>query len=207
MRLRWRDVMRSIAIQRSRSVMFGWRPRLGEQHLVDRAAGGIGCVRDAPHGVAAFTGEVQPQRAAGVGRERHALVDQPLHGSGAVFGDEARGVLVDQAGAGVLRVAHVRVDAVVAAQHADDAALRPCGGASDQVALGQHDHRPAPGQLAAPPSGRPARHRSRSPQRSLATHSSPSRVHTWLLRARRQRHRCHTPTARDGRPASGRGAL
>jgi hypothetical protein len=46
-----------------------------------------------------------------------------------VLGDEARRVLVDQAGAGVLGVAHVRLDAVVTAQHAHDAALGPGGGA------------------------------------------------------------------------------
>jgi hypothetical protein len=60
--------------------------------------------------------------------------------------DEARRVLIDQAGTGVLRVVHVRGDAVVAAQHADDAALRPRGGALVELALGQHDHRHAVGQ-------------------------------------------------------------
>ena len=41
----------------------------------------------------------------------------------------------------------MRVDAVVAAQHADDAALCPGGGALVQLALGQHHHRLRPGQV------------------------------------------------------------
>jgi hypothetical protein len=54
---------------------------------------------------------------------------------------------VDQAGAGLLRVVHVGVDAVVGAEHADDAALRPRGRAFLQAALGQHDHAPPVGQV------------------------------------------------------------
>ena len=118
------------------------RARLGQQRVVDGLAGGIGGMGDAPHRVAAFAREVQAQRAAGVGRERHALRHQPFDRLRAVLGDEARGVFVDQAGAGVLRVAHVRIDAVVVAEHADDAALRPGGGAFVELALGQHHHRP-----------------------------------------------------------------
>ncbi len=96
---------------------------------------------DAPHRMAAFARQVQAQRPARVGRERHALRHQPFHRLRAALGDEARGVLVDQAGAGVLGVAHVRIDAVVVAEHADDAALRPGGGAFVELALGQHHHR------------------------------------------------------------------
>ena len=181
-------------------------PCLGQQHLVDRAAGGIGRVCNAAHGVTSFTGQVQPERAARVGRERDALVHQPLHGRSTLLGDEARGVLVDQAGAGVLRVANVRVDTVVAAQHADDAALRPCGGGLRQVAFGQHHHRATPGQL--------ERHRQAGQPGTDHDHCSIRSRHPCLpsIRnvadsARGQRHRCHAPTEGDGRPIPPRGAL
>ena len=54
--------------------------------------------------------------------------------------------------------------------------MPPCAqavAASVELALGQHDHRPAPSHLAAPPSSRPGRRRSRPPRHSLATHRSP----------------------------------
>jgi hypothetical protein len=119
----------------------GVRRGARQQRVVDGLAGGVGRVRDAPHRVPAFARQVQAQRAVRVGRKRHPGVDQPLHGARAVLGDVAGRVFVHQAGAGFLRVAHVRFDAVVAAQHADDAALRPGGGAFLEFALGQHDHR------------------------------------------------------------------
>jgi hypothetical protein len=100
-----------------------------------------------PVALAAFAREMQAQRPGRVGRERHALLDQPLHRGRAVLGDEARGVLVDQTGTSVLRIAHMRFDAVVAAQHADDTALGPRGGGFAQIALGQHGHRSAAGQF------------------------------------------------------------
>ena len=59
---------------------------------------------------------------------------------GAVLGDEAGRVLVDQAGTGILGVAHVRIDAVVVAEHADDAALRPGRRAFVEPTFGQHHH-------------------------------------------------------------------
>ena len=123
------------------------RPRLRQQHFVDRPARGIGGVCNPSHGVTAFTRQMQPERTARVGRERHALRHQPLHRRRAVLGDETRRVLVDQPGTGVLRVAHVRVDAVVAAEHADDAALRPGRRGLVEVALGEHDDGVAVGQV------------------------------------------------------------
>jgi hypothetical protein len=41
----------------------------------------------------------------------------------------------------------VALDAVVVAEHADDAALRPGGGALVHVALGQHHHRMRGGEV------------------------------------------------------------
>ena len=118
------------------------RARTRQQRVVDGLAGGVGRMRDAAHGVAAFARQVQAERARRVAGKRHAGVDQPLHGLRAALGDVAGGQLVDQAGAGLLGVAHMRLDAVVGAQHADDAALGPGRGAFVQLALGQHDHRP-----------------------------------------------------------------
>ena len=132
---------------------------LGQQRLVDRAAGGVGGMGDAPHRMAAFARQVQAERPVRVGRERHALADQPFDSAGAALGDEARGVLVDQPGAGVLRVAHMRLDAVVAAEHADDAALRPGRRRLVEVAFGQHHHGLLAAPGAAPRSGRPGRRR------------------------------------------------
>jgi hypothetical protein len=74
------EVIRSTAIQRSRNDV-RMRAGLLEQRVVDGLAGGVGRVRDAPHGVAAFAREVQAQRPVGIGRERHAgMLDQPLDG-------------------------------------------------------------------------------------------------------------------------------
>ena len=112
-----------------------------QQGVVNGFAGGIGGVRDTPHRVPAFAGEMQAQRAVGVRRERHAGLDQPAYGTLTLLGDKTRGVLVHEARAGILRVLHVAGDAVVAAQHAHDAALRPGRGALVQLALGQHHHR------------------------------------------------------------------
>ena len=95
---------------------------------------------DAPHRMAPLAREVQAQWAARIGREGHALRHQPFHRLDTALGDEPRGVLVHQAGAGILGVAHVRIDAVVLAEHTDDAALRPGGGTLVELALGQHHH-------------------------------------------------------------------
>ena len=138
---------RSTAIQRSRIVMFGWRAGAGEERLVDRPAGRVGGVGDAPDGVAAFARQVKAQRPVGVRRERHSLLDQPLDRLAAVLGDEARHVLVDQAGPGLLGVADVEIDAVVVAQHAHDAALGPRGGRLVEAALGEEDDRVPIGEM------------------------------------------------------------
>ncbi len=120
---------------------------LFQEDIVDGLAGGISRVGDAAHGVATFAGQVQAQRAFGVGRKRHAALDQPLHGSSAVTGDELGRVFIDQARASFLGIAHVGADAVIVAQHADDAALRPGGGGFFQLAFGQHDDRLRLGQV------------------------------------------------------------
>jgi hypothetical protein len=123
--------------QRDVGVCLGAR----QQRVVDGLAGGVGRVRDAAHRVPAFTREVQAQRAVGVARKRHAGIHQPLHGACTVLGDVTRGVFVDDAGTRVLGVAHVRLDAVVTAQHTHDATLGPGGGAFGELALGKHHHR------------------------------------------------------------------
>ena len=46
----------------------------------------------------------------------------------------------DEPGPGVLGIAYMGFDAVVTAQHADDAALRPSGSRLVEVAFGQHHH-------------------------------------------------------------------
>ena len=119
----------------------------GEERLVDRPAGRVGGVGDAPDGVAALPRQVQAQRPLGIRRERHALLDEPLDRLAAVLGDEARRVLVDQAGPGLLGVADVEVDAVVVAQHAHDAALGPRGGRLVEAALGEQDDRVPIGEM------------------------------------------------------------
>ncbi len=48
---------------------------------------------------------------------------------------------------GILRIAHMRIDAVVAAEHADDATLCPGGRGLVETALGQYDDVPAVGKL------------------------------------------------------------
>ena len=118
-----------------------------EQRLVDRTTGGIGRVRDAAHGMAALAGQVQPERTGGIGRERYAALDKPFDRRSAALGDEARGLFVDQSGSGVLRVAHMGLDAVVTAEHADDSALRPRCGALFQSPLGEHDDAAALGKV------------------------------------------------------------
>ena len=45
---------------------------------VEQAGGGVGGVGDAAHRVAALARQVQAERAFRVGRERHALADQPV---------------------------------------------------------------------------------------------------------------------------------
>ena len=114
---------------------------------MDRPPGRVGGVGDAPDGVAALAGQVEAQRAVRVRRERHALLDEPLDRLGAVLGDELRRVLVDEAGAGILRVADVQLDAVVVAEHADDAALGPGGRRLVEVALGEQDDRVPVGEV------------------------------------------------------------
>jgi len=52
-----------------------------------------------------------------------------------VLADEADRLLVDEAGAGLLRVVDVQLDAVVVAEHADDAALGPGVAASSKARL------------------------------------------------------------------------
>jgi len=120
---------------------------LGQQDIVDGLAGGICCVRNAAHRVPALAGQMQPQGAGRVWRERHAPLHQPLHRVRAVAGNEFGCALIHQAGAGFLRVTHMRFDAVVAAQHAHDAALGPGRGGFFQVPLGQHDHGLLVGQV------------------------------------------------------------
>ena len=66
-----------------------------------------------------------PLVAVGALHEPHAALDQPGNHVGTVLGDEARGVLVHEAGPGVLGVAHMGFDAVVGAKHTHDAALGP----------------------------------------------------------------------------------
>jgi len=118
-----------------------------EERVVDGLAGRVGRMGDAPHGVAALARQVQAERAFGVGRERNAVGHQPFDRLRAVFGDEARRLLVHQAGAGLLRIAHVRIDTVVVAEHADDATLRPGRGAFFEIAFGEHHHRLPLGQV------------------------------------------------------------
>ena len=113
---------------------------LVEQHIVDGLAGGIGRVGNAADRMAAFASQVQAQRPGRVGRERHTACNQPLNGFGTVACNELGGALVDQAAAGFLGVAHMGLDAVVAAQHADNATLGPGRGSFVHLALGQHDH-------------------------------------------------------------------
>ncbi len=86
-----------------------------QQRFVNGLARGVGGVGDAPHRMPSLAGEMQPQRAQRVRRKRHARSHQPLHGTRAVLGDVAGGVLVHQAGARFARVTHMRLDTVVAA--------------------------------------------------------------------------------------------
>ena len=110
-----------------------------EQRFVDGLAGGIGRVGDAAHGVAAFTRQVQTERAARVVGERNALLYQPFNGLGTVFGNEAGRVFIHDAGAGFLGVVHMAFDAVIGAEYADDTALGARGGGFLHLALGNHD--------------------------------------------------------------------
>jgi hypothetical protein len=125
------------------------RVRVGEfqQGVVDCLAGGVRRVGDAPHRVPAFARQVQAERAGRVFGERDTTRHQPLDRGCAVLGDEARGVFVDEPRTGILRITHVRLDAVVRPEHADDAALGPGRGRLVQAALGQHHHGHAVGQV------------------------------------------------------------
>ncbi len=114
-----------------------------EQRLVDGSPGRIGRMRDAAHAMPALARQVQAERAADLGGERHAHVDQPFDRRAAAFGDEARRVLVDETGAGLLGIVDMGIDAVVRRDDADDAALRPCGRAFGEAALGEHHDAPA----------------------------------------------------------------
>ena len=99
-----------------------------QQRFVDCLASGIGGVGDAAHGVAAFACQVQAERTGRITGKRHALLHQPFDRIGGVFGDKARRVFVDDAGASFLGIVHMAFDAVVGAEHADDAALGARGG-------------------------------------------------------------------------------
>ena len=122
--------------------------RLCQQRVVDRLAGGVGRVGDAPHRVAAFARQVQA-RAALRGRARTARPGSPANRRPAALRSAMkRAVCSSTRPAPASRVSlHMDLDAVVLAQHADDAALRPGRGAFVEAALGEHDYRHAVGQV------------------------------------------------------------
>ena len=121
------------------------RPR--KQRIVNRLSGRVRGVRDTPHRVSALAGQVQAQRSLRIGREFDTKLHQPLDRRCASARDCARRRHVDQARSGLARVAQMRLDAVVAAEHADDAALGPGGRALLERALRQHRDRRMLGQL------------------------------------------------------------
>jgi hypothetical protein len=60
-----------------------------EEHLVDRSPRRVGSMVDAADRMPALAGQVQAERSLGIGRERHALSDEPFDRLGALLGDEA----------------------------------------------------------------------------------------------------------------------
>jgi hypothetical protein len=108
-------VITSSAIQRSRSVMFGWLRTRSSRTSWMALPVASAAVRDAAHRMPAFAREVQAQRSLGVGRERHAASTSHATARALCSAMKRARVLVHEAGAGILGVAHVRFDAVIVA--------------------------------------------------------------------------------------------
>ena len=138
---------RSTAIQRSRIVMFGWRrararstswiarPVASAAWAMRRTAWPPSRVRCRPSGPSGSVVNGTPCSTS------HSIAWALCSAM------NARRVLVDEAGAGLLGVADVQLDAVVVAQHADDAALGPGRRGLVEAALGEQDDRVPVGEV------------------------------------------------------------
>ena len=109
-----------------------------EQGRLDRPAGRVVNVNDAPVGVAALARQMPAVRTAVLSRvERHAQLRQPLDGGGRAADDVFHHLDVVQPCPRDHGVADMRLEAVARLQHRRDPALRPGGRALVQASLGQ----------------------------------------------------------------------
>ncbi len=120
-----------------------------DQRAGDRHPGGVGGVDDAPVAVAALAGQVVGQ-GIGLGALQagkvHPLVDQPADRARPVFHRVAHRVVMAQAAAGQVGVAHVALQGVVAVEHRGHAALGVVSACMGEFTLGQQRRLHAVGQ-------------------------------------------------------------
>ena len=122
----------------------GLRRHRRQQRPLDLAAGDILGVQNAPFRVAAFSSQVQLAGAVGEGDfalgKLHAQFDQLGNARWAFFDDRADRRFLAQPGAGLERVAHVRLEGVLLARHGRNAALGVVGIGLGAVLLGNDGH-------------------------------------------------------------------
>ena len=120
-----------------------------DQGAGNRHSGGVGGVDDAPVAVAALAGQVIGQ-GIGLGALQagkvHPLVDQPADRLRAVFHRVAHRVIMAQAAAGQVGVAHMALQGVVAVEHRGHAALGVVSACMGEFTLGQQRRLHAVGQ-------------------------------------------------------------
>ena len=114
---------------------------------LDRRAGRVGRVDDAPMAVATLAGEMEAAVAALVAREGYALRDEPLDRLAAVLDHETRDRLVAQPSPRDQGVVDVGFRGVFLRKYRRDAALGPVAGALPQLTLGDDANRHVVGEM------------------------------------------------------------
>ena len=121
------------------------RAHRGDQRPLDLGAGGVAAgVHDAGDRVPTLPGEREHAAVAVAGPVEHRAQRDELADPVGAFGDEhPHRVRVAEPGAGGERVGEVQLGRVGRLERGGDATLRVPGGRLRELALGEHDHRPA----------------------------------------------------------------
>ena len=126
------------------------RPHPGLQGRLDRLAGGVGGMHDAPMAVPAFPMQVEPALLVGgfiQAGKINALADQPVDAGAGLLHHSPDHGRVAQSGPGRQRVGDMGVDGILLVGHGGDAALGIERGALAQRFLGEHGNPRMIGQL------------------------------------------------------------